>query len=110
MKHKYIAVEGPIGVGKSTLATRLAESLGYHFLGESANANPYLEKFYKHPAQFAFHAQVHFLLSRVESLQQAQQLCESDNGVVTDFCFDKDRLFAANTLDDTEYVLSLIHI
>lgn len=105
MKHKYIAVEGPIGVGKSTLATRLAESLGYSFVSESALSNPYLERFYKHPAQFAFHAQVHFLQSRVETLSQLQPglPARGEEGVVTDFCMDKDSLFAANTLDDTEF-------
>lgn len=107
MKHKYIAVEGPIGVGKSTLASRLAESLGYSFLPEAVETNPYLERFYKHPAQFAFHTQVHFLLSRIESLSQVQpeQLSSTDTGVVSDFCFVKDRLFAANTLDDTEFAM-----
>jgi len=104
MKHKYIAVEGPIGVGKSTLATQLSRSLGYAFMGESAQANPYLESFYKHPAQFAFHAQVHFLLSRVETLTKLDQ-SNANTGVVADFILDKDRLFAANTLDDTEFAM-----
>lgn len=104
MKHKYIAVEGPIGVGKSTLATQLSRSLGYAFLGESAETNPYLENFYKHPAQFAFHVQVHFLLSRIEALTNLEQSNRMD-GVVTDFILDKDRLFAANTLDDTEFAM-----
>lgn len=105
MKHKYIAVEGPIGVGKSTLASRLAESFAYSFSSEAAMTNPYLERFYKHPAQFAFHAQVHFLQSRVETLSQLQpgQGASGEKGVVTDFCIDKDRLFAANTLDDAEF-------
>ncbi len=107
MKHRYIAVEGPIGVGKSTLASRLAESFGFSFVGESALNNPYLEKFYKHPAQFAFHAQVYFLQSRVETLSQLQHphTERQASGVVTDFCMDKDCLFAANTLDDTEFLM-----
>lgn len=105
MRHKYIAVEGPIGVGKSTLASRLSASLGYAFLGEEAESNPYLESFYKHPAQFAFHAQTHFLLSRVETLSRLQASGAIENGVVADFFLDKDRLFASNTLDETEFEL-----
>lgn len=99
MKHRFIAVEGPIGVGKTTLATRLARSLEMDFLSDTEADNPYLERFYKNPRQHAFHAQSHFLLSRIALLNEAQK---RERTFVSDFLLDKDRLFAELTLDDDE--------
>lgn len=99
MKHQFIAVEGPIGVGKTTLATRLARSLEMNFLSDTEGDNPYLEKFYKNPRQFAFHTQVHFLLSRVALLDEA---VKQNRPIVSDFLLAKDHLFAELTLDDDE--------
>ena len=99
LKHNYIAVEGPIGVGKTTLATQLARSLDIDFLSDTESSNPYLEMFYRNPEQHAFHTQTHFLLSRSEILKQAAL---QERRFVSDFLIAKDRLFAELTLDDTE--------
>lgn len=99
MKHRYIAIEGPIGVGKTTLAGRLAESLEFEYVSDTEGNNPYLERFYKQQRQYALHTQLHFLLTRVELLQGVNPL---EKPFVTDFTIDKDRLFAELTLDDTE--------
>ncbi len=99
MKHNFIAIEGPIGVGKTTLAVRLAKSLEADFLSDTEAENPYLEKFYKSPRNHALHTQLHFLLTRSQLLKQTML---SDRPLVSDFLFAKDRLFAELTLDDTE--------
>ncbi len=102
---RYIVVEGPIGVGKTTLARRLAESFGSELLLEGAEHNPFLERFYRNPREAALSTQLHFLLQRAE---QVRQLAQSDlfNPVwVADFLMDKDRLFAEVNLDADELAL-----
>jgi deoxyadenosine/deoxycytidine kinase len=102
---RYIAVEGPIGVGKTTLATRLAERLGGRVLLEEVEENPFLPSFYEDPRKHAFQAQMFFLLSR---FQQQQELFQQDlfsQVTVADYIFAKDRIFAALTLRPDEHAL-----
>lgn len=101
----YVAVEGPIGVGKTTLATRLAESLEADLLLEAPEENPFLGPFYDDPAAYAFQAQLFFLLQRA---RQVEHICQQDMFAgrrVTDFMFDKDPLFARLTLSGPELAL-----
>ena len=102
MKYQYIAIEGPIGVGKTTLAKKLATSISGRYLADSDVINPYLKGFYQQPDRVAFHTQMHFLVSRLETLEAAN-LDKETRPVVADFMFDKDRLFAELTLDETEW-------
>ncbi|RYG14732.1 MAG: hypothetical protein EOO07_16600 [Chitinophagaceae bacterium] len=98
----YIAVEGPIGVGKTSLVKRLAESLGYETLLEDAKTNPFLDDFYQSPRAMAFQTQVYFLLQRA---RQLRQLVAAPKQLVADFLLDKDPLFAAITLSEPELAL-----
>jgi deoxyadenosine/deoxycytidine kinase len=103
--HRFIAVEGPIGVGKTSLARRLATSLSAQAVLEEAAQNPFLERFYKNPRAGALPAQLYFLLQRA---QQLASLCQADLFApvrVADYLLEKDRLFARVTLDDAEYAL-----
>jgi deoxyadenosine/deoxycytidine kinase len=102
---RYIAVEGPIGVGKTTLATRLAERLGGRVVLEEVEENPFLASFYDDPRKHAFQAQMFFLLSR---FQQQQLLWQQDlfsQLTVSDALFAKDRIFATLTLRPDEHAL-----
>lgn len=98
----YIAVEGPIGVGKTSLVKRLAESLGYETLLEDSKTNPFLDDFYQSPRAMAFQTQVYFLLQRA---RQLRQLVAAPKQLVADFLLDKDPLFAAITLSEPELAL-----
>lgn len=107
---RYVVVEGPIGVGKSTLARRLAEHLGASLLLEQPADNPFLERYYANPEGYAFQTQLAFLFQRVEQMRQLSQPGMFDHGVVSDFLFDKDAIFAALTLSPGEFRLySQIH-
>lgn len=109
MSYRYIAVEGPIGVGKTTLARRLAEALAASLVSDTESSNPYLESFYSQPRQFALHTQLHFLASRLEVLQDPAVLTPT-GPLVADFMLEKDRLFAELTLDSHEWwMYSQIH-
>ena len=102
---RYLAVEGPIGVGKTSLARRLAETLQFELVLEQAEENPFLERFYRDPAANALPTQLHFLFQRA---RQAQQMRQSDlfaGGRVADFLLEKDQIFARLTLPDEEYRL-----
>lgn len=106
----YIAIEGPIGAGKSTLARRLGAHLQAELLLERAEENPFLARFYADQRSYAFQAQLFFLFQRVRQMQQLAQPGMFSHGIVSDFTFDKDALFARMTLDDEEYRLySQIH-
>lgn len=106
----HIAIEGPIGVGKSTLARRLAAQLGAELLLERADENPFLGRFYADQRGYAFQAQLFFLFQRVRQMQQLAQPGMFSRGIVSDFMFAKDALFARMTLDDEEFRLySQIH-
>lgn len=102
---RYIAVEGPIGVGKTTLAQALAERLGARLIEERAEENPFLPGFYADRRKHAFQAQLFFLLSR---FQQQQELLQQDlfsRSTVADYLFARDRIFAALTLEPAELAL-----
>lgn len=104
-KSRYIAIEGPIGVGKTTLATVLAERLGGRVVLEAVEENPFLPGFYQDRKKHAFQAQLFFLLSR---FQQQQELFQQDlfNQVtIADYLFAKDRIFASLTLEPNELAL-----
>ncbi|WJW74902.1 deoxynucleoside kinase [Thiohalobacter sp. IOR34] len=101
----YIVVEGPIGVGKTSLARRLAESFGTELLLEGAEDNPFLERFYRNPREGALSTQLFFLLQRAEQMQQLRQGDMFRPVRVADFLIEKDRLFAQLTLDEQEYRL-----
>ncbi len=103
--HRFIVVEGPIGVGKTTLARRLGEALGAELLLEEADTNPFLERFYRDPAGAALPAQLHFLFQRSQQLSALRQQDLFAVARVADYLFDKDRLFARLTLDEAEYAL-----
>ena len=103
--HKFIAVEGPIGVGKTSLARRLCDSLGALGVFEQAAHNPFLERFYKNPRAGALPAQLHFLLQRAQQLACLTQADLFAPVRVADYLLEKDRLFARVTLDDAEYAL-----
>lgn len=100
--HRFIAVEGPIGVGKTTLATKLAQALGIRFVNDTEKENPYLETFYRNPASVSLHTQLHFLLSRL-SLLDKEKVGTPGNRHVVDFLIAKDRLFAEINLDEHEW-------
>mgnify|MGYP003642249541 FL=1 len=101
----FIAIEGPIGVGKSTLTRRLAESLGYHTLLEKAEDNPFLERFYANQRHAALSAQLFFLFHRAQQLSDLRQSDMFNQTHIADFLFQKDPLFAQITLDANELEL-----
>ena len=103
--HKYIVVEGPIGVGKTSLARRLAASLGAQPVLEQEAQNPFLERFYKNPRAGALPTQLYFLLQRAQQLAALKQADLFAPTRVADYLLEKDRLFARVTLDDAEYAL-----
>ncbi len=102
---RYIAIEGPIGAGKTTLAKRLAADLDARLVLEQFEENPFLRQFYDAPEQFAFQTQMFFLLSRYK---QQLSLNEQDlfhERVVSDYTFQKDEIFAQLTLSESEFAL-----
>jgi deoxyguanosine kinase len=101
-RFRHIVVEGPIGVGKTSLARRLGESVGAHLLLEQPEANPFLERFYGDPARHALATQMFFLFQRIQQLVELRQLDLFRTHVVADFLLDKDRLFARLNLADDE--------
>jgi deoxyadenosine/deoxycytidine kinase len=103
--HRYIAIEGPIGVGKTSLAKRLASTLNAQLVLEQAEENPFLERFYRNPRVGALPAQLFFLFQRA---QQQTSLAQADmfgSVRVADYLLAKDDLFARMILDDEEYGL-----
>lgn len=98
----FIVIEGPIGVGKTTLATRLAETYGCDLLLEGAEDNPFLSKFYDNPKSAAFPTQLFFLLQRARQMQELRQSDMFNPVRISDFLIEKDRLFAELTLNDDE--------
>ena len=102
---QFITIEGPIGVGKTSLARRVAESLDYELLLEDANENPFLERFYRDPAGAALPTQLYFLFQRARQIQDMRQSDLFAPVRVSDFLLEKDRLFARLTLSKDEYQL-----
>lgn len=104
MRWNYIAFEGPIGVGKTSLVTRLAERLGAVRILEDVS-NPFLEAFYEERPGSAFQAQLFYLLSRYRRLTEIAQQELFQRLTLADHTFLKDRIFAHLTLDDSELML-----
>jgi deoxyadenosine/deoxycytidine kinase len=102
---KYLVIEGPIGVGKTSLAKLLARELGGRLVLERAEENPFLKDFYKDPKRFAFQTQIFFLLSRYRQLQELSQMDLFERMTITDYFFPKDRIFASINLEASELAL-----
>ncbi|MDH3343467.1 MAG: deoxynucleoside kinase [Gammaproteobacteria bacterium] len=99
---EFVVVEGPIGVGKTTLARKLSRSFESNLLLEGADENPFLGKFYENPRAAALPTQLHFLLQRARQLKEMKQEDMFSPVRVADFLIEKDRLFAELTLDEDE--------
>jgi deoxyguanosine kinase len=102
---RYIAIEGPIGAGKTTLAQILAERSGARLVLEPVEDNPFLPQFYDDARKYAFQAQLFFLLSRFQQQQALHQQELFTTSTIADYLFAKDRIFAALTLDPNELAL-----
>lgn len=112
-KIKYIAIEGVIGAGKTSLAKKLSDRLNAKLILEKFEDNPFLEKFYKDPVSYAFHTQMYFLMSRYKQLQDIKQIDLFHDYYISDYIFEKDKIFAyLNLMDDElklyEKIVSLI--
>ena len=103
----YLVVEGPIGVGKTSLARRLAEDFSCRLVLEQVEDNPFLEEFYRDPERMALPTQLYFLTTRLRQLDEIRQCDLFAENTISDFLFDKDRLFARQTLDDRHFDLYL---
>jgi len=99
---RYIALEGPIGVGKSSLAAALAKEYGARLVKEPVEENPFLPKFYEDPDRYAMTAQLSFLVERYRQQQELVQMDLFQQSVISDYLFAKDRIFAGLTLASDE--------
>ena len=102
---RYLAIEGPIGVGKSSLAQILAQKYASRLVKEEVAGNPFLERFYENPRKFAFQTQLFFLLSRYRQQRELAQGDLFDGGLVCDYILAKDKIFALINLEDDEVSL-----
>lgn len=102
---RFIVVEGPIGVGKTTLTRRLAQTFGYDTLLEGPTENPFLDRFYQNNRQWALQTQLYFLFQRRDQLNALRQNDLFEPVRVADFLIQKDKLFASINLDDDEFAL-----
>jgi len=102
---RYIAIEGPIGVGKSSLAKILAQKYASRLVKEEVQGNPFLERFYENPRKYAFQTQLFFLLSRYRQQRELAQGDLFEAGVVCDYILAKDKIFALINLEDDEISL-----
>ena len=103
--HHHIVIEGPLGVGKTSLALKLAERLNAQELLEHTEDNPFLDKFYKNPKRYGFQIQMFFLMRRYQHAQDLHQMDLFRKAIISDYLFDKDRIFARLNLDDSEFWL-----
>ena len=101
----YVSIEGPIGVGKTSLAQLMAQELGAKLVLEEFENNPFLPDFYKDPERYSFQTQLFFLLQRYRQQQELRQVDMFQNLLVTDYMFVKDRLFASLNLNEKEMQL-----
>ncbi len=102
---RYIVIEGPIGVGKTTLCELLAADWNARSIFEEVEENPFLAKFYKDRDTYAFQTQIFFMLSRYRQQKELSQLDLFSNIVVSDYMFAKDRIFASVNLTEDEFTL-----
>ncbi len=102
---RYIVTEGPIGVGKTSLTTLIADELDARLILERAEDNPFLSDFYKDPARYRFQTQMFFLLSRFSQQREMAQPDLFTRITISDYLFDKDRIFAYLNLDENELTL-----
>lgn len=105
MRLQYVAIEGVIGAGKTSLAKKMAKRFDARLLLEQHEANPFLPDFYKAPQRFAFPTQLFFLLSRYRQQQEIPQQDLFQSILIADYIFAKDRIFASVTLEDRELFL-----
>ncbi len=103
--HRFVVIEGPIGVGKTSLARRLAQSIDAQLVVEQAEQNPFLERFYRNQRAAAFQTQLFFLFQRARQMEDVRQQDLFGPVRVADYLLEKDRLFARVTLDDAEFGL-----
>jgi len=101
----HIVVEGPIGVGKTSLARALAQRYGVELILEAPQENPFLGRFYREGGRWALPSQLHFLFQRIDHLRRMGEAEQFHAAIVSDFLIDKDALFARLTLDDEELAL-----
>jgi len=102
---RYIAIEGPIGVGKTSLAKLLAMEFNARCILENVEENPFLSHFYEDRKKYAFQTQIFFLLNRYQQQREIAQLDLFNQITLCDYLLDKDRLFASINLDDHELAL-----
>ncbi|MEG8947097.1 deoxynucleoside kinase [Rosettibacter firmus] len=102
---RYIAIEGVIGAGKTSLAKKLSEKIGANLILEEFQENPFLEKFYEDRRKYAFQTQIFFLISRYKQLQLLNQQDLFSKYIVSDYIFDKDKIFAYLNLSGEELKL-----
>ena len=102
---RYIAVEGVIGAGKTSLAAMLGETLGAKVVLEKFEENPFLKDFYRDPERYAFQTQIFFLLTRYKQQQELFQADLFHRFLITDYIFEKDKIFAYLNLQDEELKL-----
>jgi len=103
--NRYLVIEGPIGVGKSSLARLLSDRLQARLVLEKVEENPFLAKFYENPKRFAFQTQVFFLLSRYRQQIELGQMDLFSRMTICDYFLPKDQIFASMTLSDEERAL-----
>jgi len=103
--HHHIVIEGPLGVGKTSLARKLSERLDAETLLEDVEENPFLVEFYRNPKKYGFQTQIFFLLRRYQHALEAGQIGLFNRLLITDYLFDKDRIFARTNLDEREFWL-----
>jgi deoxyguanosine kinase len=110
-KPKYIAIEGVIGVGKTTLSMMLGKRLNARVVLEEFEENPFLERFYENPERYSFQTQISFLTSRYKQQQQLRNFDLFHEYLVSDYVFDKDKIFAYLNLHDDELRLyeTIVH-
>lgn len=104
-KYRYVVVEGPIGVGKTSLVHRLAQHLGATALLEKPDENPFLARFYQDPSRYALATQLFFLFQRGNEVRDLAQMDLFRESTVSDYLFEKDQLFASLNLNEEEYAL-----
>ena len=102
---RYIVIEGPIGVGKTSLAKRLSAHFKAKCILESPEENPFLHKFYRDRKKYAFQTQLFFLLNRYQQQREMRQIDLFNQITITDYLFAKDRIFAYLNLDENELAL-----